>query len=135
MTSVTELQARFAVDGWDERVIPGISDVGSGGWVGAVEMRKTFTTGLVGTSVALFVSSGEVDGARSYFAAERITASIGDDGDPSSVTVHHGGLESAPDSWFGHIVPNSGTGAMADWSGSARIIHDDEGAYFQFQLT
>ena len=135
MTSVTELQARFAVDGWDERVIPGISEESSGGWVAAVEMRKTFTTGLVGTSVALFVSSGEVDGQRSYFAAERITASVGDDGEPGSVTVHHGGLESAPDSWFGHIVPQSGTGAMAHWSGTARIIHDDEGAYFLFQLS
>ena len=122
------------MDGWDERPIQGISDESSGGWVGAVEMRKTFTTGLVGTSVALFVSSGDVDGQRSYFAAERITAAVGDDQEQGSVTVHHGGLESAPDSWFGHIVPQSGTGAMAGWSGSARIIHDDQGAYFEFQL-
>jgi hypothetical protein len=135
VTFVTDIQARFAVDGWDERVIPGISDEGSGGWVGTVEMRKTFTSGLVGTSVALFVSSGEVDGERSYFAAERITGSIGEEGEPGSVTVHHGGLESAPDSWLGHIVPQSGTGSMADWSGTARIVHDDEGASFLFQLS
>lgn len=131
---MAELQARFTVDGWDARPLDGISDDGSGGWVGSVEMRKTFTTGLVGTSTALFVSSGDVDGERSYFAAERITASVGDEGE-GSVTVHHGGLESAPDSWFGHIVPHSGTGAMAGWSGSARIIHDDDGAYFMFQLS
>lgn len=121
------------MDGWDERQIEGISDEGSGGWVGAVEMRKTFTTGLQGTSTALFVSSGDVDGERSYFAAERITASV-DGGEPGSVTVHHGGLESVPDSWFGHIVPHSGTGGLADWSGSARIVHDEQGAYFVFQL-
>jgi hypothetical protein len=135
VTRVTELMARFAVDGWDERPVAGISDADSGGWVGSIEMRKTFTTGLQGTSTALFVSSGDVDGERSYFAAERITASVGETGEQGSVTVHHGGLESAPDSWFGHIVPHSGTGAMKDWSGSARIIHDDEGAYFLFQLS
>jgi hypothetical protein len=138
---MAELRARFAVDGWDERVIEGISDGGpagpdggSGPWVGAVEMRKTFTTGLNGTSKALFVSSGDVDGQRSYFAAERITASVGENDRTGSVTVHHGGLESAPDSWFGHVVPHSGTGVMADWSGPARIIHDDEGAFFVFEL-
>ena len=129
-----ELIARVAVDGWDERPIPGLTDPEQGAWMGAVEMRKTFLTGLTGTSVALFVSSGDVDGERSYFAAERITASVGEDPDQGSVTVHHGGLESAPDTWFGHIVPGSGTGALARWSGPARIVHDEQGAYFVFQL-
>ncbi len=86
------LIARFNVNGWDERTIDGLE----GGWMGAVEMRKEFTEGLTGTSVALFVSSGETEGQRSYFAAERITATT-DDGRSGSVTVHHGGLESSPD--------------------------------------
>lgn len=133
---MTTLEARFAVDGWDDRPVEGLT----GGWVGTIEMRKTFTSGLVGSSVALFVSSGDVEGQRSYFAAERITASLAaaDDqagADPGSVTVHHGGLESAPDSWFGHVVPGSGTGPFAGWSGAARIIHDDDGPYFAFQLS
>jgi hypothetical protein len=50
------------------------------------------------------------------------------------VTVQHGGLESDPDVWFGHIVPNTGTGGFAGWSGSARIRHDDKGAYFEIKL-
>ena len=50
------------------------------------------------------------------------------------VTVQHGGLESDPSTWFGHIVPKTGTGGFADWSGSARIQHDDEGAYFEIDL-
>jgi len=121
--------ARFHVNGWDERAIDGLE----GGWMGAVEMRKEFTEGLTGTSVALFVSSGETEGQRSYFAAERITAAT-EDGLSGSVTVHHGGLESSPETWFGHVVPGSGTDAFADWSGTARIEHDEGGAYFVFEL-
>ena len=124
------LIARFNVNGWDERVIDGLE----GGWMGAVEMRKEFTAGLVGSSVALFVSSGDTEGQRSYFAAERITGTT-EDGRSGSVTVHHGGLESAPETWFGHVVPGSGTDDFADWAGSARIEHDDTGAHFVFDLT
>ncbi len=99
----------------------------------AVRMHKSFTSGLVGESVALFVSSGPMEGQRSYFAAERITAAV-EDGRTGEVTVHHGGLESAPDTWFGHVVPGSGTDDFADWSAAARIEHDDAGAYFVFDL-
>jgi hypothetical protein len=31
------------------------------------------------------------------------------DGREGTVTVQHGGLESNPGSWFGHIVPGTGT--------------------------
>jgi hypothetical protein len=127
---MTRLIARFSVNGWDERAIDGIE----GGWMSAAEMRKEFTAGLVGTSVALFVSSGQTEGQRAYFAAERITATT-DDGRSGSVTVHHGGLESSPETWFGHVVPDSGTGDFSGWSGTARIEHDDTGAYFAFELT
>ena len=123
------LIARFTVNGWDERTIEGLE----GGWVGAVEMRKEFTAGITGSSVALFVSSGEIEGQRSYIAAERITGTT-DDGRTGSVTVHHGGLESAPETWFGHVVPGSGTDDFAGWSGSARIQHDDSGACFVLDL-
>jgi hypothetical protein len=46
------------------------------------------------------------------------------------VTVQHGGLESGPGTWFGHIVP--GTGGFAGWAG--RIVHDAQGAYFEITL-
>ena len=127
---MTTLHAHFTVNGWDERTIEGLE----GGWMGAVEMRKEFTKGLVGTSVGLFASSGETEGQRSYLAAERITATT-EDGRSGSVTVHHGGLESSPEAWFGHVVPGSGTDDFAAWSGTARIEHDDDGGpYFVFEL-
>jgi hypothetical protein len=43
-------------------------------------------------------------------------------------------LESDPDTWYGHIVPGTGTGDFAGWSGQARIRHDDQGAYFEITL-
>ena len=43
-------------------------------------------------------------------------------------------LESDPGSWFGHIVPGTGTGGFTGWTGSARIVHDDQGAYFEIDL-
>jgi hypothetical protein len=129
MPGMTAFIARFDVIGWEPREVDGIDQ----SWAGAVQMRKTFTSGLTGDSVALFVSSGTEEGQRSYFAAERITGRT-EDGRSGSVTVHHGGLESAPGSWFGHVVPGSGTGDFADWAGSARIEHDDQGAHFVFDL-
>jgi hypothetical protein len=130
---MTELIARFAVDGWDVRTVEGVTSGADDDWVGVASMHKTFSSGLVGSSTVLFVSSG-TEGSRSYLAAERITASVGEGGDQGSVTLHHGGLEADPDSVFGHVVPGTGTGPMADWSGSARIEHDDEGAFFVFDL-
>jgi hypothetical protein len=50
------------------------------------------------------------------------------------VTVQHGGLESDPDTWFGHIVPKTGTGDFTGWSGPARIVHDGQGPYFEITL-
>jgi hypothetical protein len=30
--------------------------------------------------------------------------------------------------------PGTGTGGFAGWTGSARIVHDDQGAYFEINL-
>jgi Protein of unknown function (DUF3224) len=122
------LVARFRVDGWDPRAVDGFD----GDWVGVARMSKEFTQGLVGSSVVMFLASGE-EGSRSYLAAERITGST-DDGRAGSITVHHGAVEGKPESGFGLVVPRTGTDAFADWSGSARIEHDDDGAFFVFDL-
>jgi hypothetical protein len=45
--------------------------------------------------------------------------------------VQHGGLEATPESWFGYIVPGSGTG---DLTGKAAISHDEQGAYITFVI-
>jgi len=123
------LLARFQVDGFEPRQVTGLD----ADWVGLMTFAKTFTSGIIGHATTLFMSAGSQEGARSYVATERITGQT-DEGQEGSVTVQHGGLESDPDTWFGHIVPGTGTGAFAGWSGSALIRHDDQGAYFEIEL-
>lgn len=123
------LIARFRVDSFEPRQVTGLD----ADWVGLVTFAKTFTSGITGQSTTLFMSAAAVEGSRSYLATERITGHTSD-GREGSVTVQHGGLESDPGSWFGHIVPGTGTGGFEGWAGHARIVHDDEGAYFEIEL-
>jgi hypothetical protein len=123
------LIARFKVDGFEPRQVTGLE----ADWVSVLTFAKTFTSGIVGHATTLFMSAGTQEGSRSYVATERITGRT-DDGSEGSVTVQHGGLESDPATWFGHIVPGTGTGGFTGWSGSARIVHDDQGAHFDIKL-
>jgi len=123
------LIARFKVDSFEPRQVAGLE----ADWVGLMTFAKTFTSGIVGQSTTLFMSAGTEEGSRSYVATERISGRT-DEGSEGSVTVQHGGLESDPDTWFGNIVPGTGTGGFAGWAGSARIVHDDQGAYFEIKL-
>ncbi|HEY1623489.1 MAG TPA: methyltransferase [Streptosporangiaceae bacterium] len=43
--------------------------------------------------------------------------------------------EGSPSSWFGHIVPGTGTGPFAGWPGSAKILHDEQGAFPEIKLS
>jgi hypothetical protein len=123
------LIARFRVDGYELRQVTGLD----ADWFGLMTFAKTFTAGIVGHATTLFMAAGAEEGSRSYVATERITGHT-EDGPEGSVTVQHGGLESDPGTWFGHIVPGTGTGGFAGWAGSARIVHDDQGAYFDIEL-
>ncbi|MFF1574017.1 DUF3224 domain-containing protein [Leifsonia sp. NPDC058292] len=127
MTDSETITARFAITGWEPADLAGID----GDWVGAVVMRKSYTSGLVGESVAHFLSSGTEE-SRGYLAAERVTGTI-DDGRTGSFTVHHGALQHpSDDSAFGWIIPGTGTGDFADFGGPARIVHDEEGPFLAF---
>jgi hypothetical protein len=123
------LIARFQVDGFEPRKVEGLN----ADWFTLMTFAKTFTSGIVGRSTTLFMSAGTDEGSRSYVATERVSGRT-DDGREGSVTMQHGGLESDPGASFGHIVPGTGTGDFAGWSGSALIRHDDQGAYFEITL-
>jgi hypothetical protein len=98
------LIARFKVDGFEPRQVAGLE----ADWVSLLTFAKTFTAGRLETG--------------------------GEEGEEGELTVQHGGLESDPATWFGHIVPGTGTGPFKEWTGSARIVHDDEGAFFEIDL-
>ena len=123
------LTARFQVDGAEPISVAGIE----GDWVQVLKFSKTFTSGIVGKAITLFTAAGTEEGSRSYVATERVEGRT-DDGREGAVTIQHGGLESDPGTWFGHIVPKTGTGGFSGWSGSARIVHDEDGAYFDIRL-
>jgi len=130
MDTTETITARFEVTGWDPEPLAGLDD----DWVGAIVMRKRYTDGLVGESVAHFVSSGTEEGGRGYLAAERVTGTL-DDWRGGSFTVHHGALRHPDDaSAFGYLVPGTGTGDFAGFTGQARILHDDDGPYFVIDL-
>jgi uncharacterized protein DUF3224 len=130
MSTTETITARFEVTGWDPSDLP---DLG-GDWVGAITMRKRYTDGLVGESIAHFVSSGDEATGRGYLAAERVTGTL-DDGRSGSFTVHHGALQHPDDpSAFGYIVPGTGTGDFATFAGPASIVHDEQGPCFVFTL-
>jgi hypothetical protein len=121
---------RFDVTGFEPAELPGIE----GDWLGAVTMRKVFTEGLDGTSVAHFISSGDEEHGRGYLAAERITGTL-DDGRAGSFTVHHGAIASPDDpSAFVTIIPGTGTDGFAGLTGSGRILHDDRGPRFELEV-
>ena len=123
------LVARFQVDGYEIRKVEGLE----ADWVGLMTFAKTFTAGIIGHATTLFMAAGSEEGSRSYVATERITGHV-EGGEEGSVTVQHGGLESDPATWFGHIVPGTGTGGFEGWAGPARIVHDDQGAFFEIDL-
>ena len=129
MTDQQPTIARIQITGWEETDLPGLSNGAASG----AKMTKEFTEGLIGSSEGLFISSGADEGNRSYVAVERITGSL-PDGRSGSFTVHHGGLESSPETWFGHIVPGTGEGDFAAFAGSAKIGHDAQGAFFTIAL-
>src|SRR6202046_3063481 len=126
---IVTLIARFQVDSFEPRQVTGLE----ADWFGLLTFEKTFTEGITGHATTLFMSAGTQEGSRSYAATERITGRT-DDGREGSVTVQHGGLESDPGSWFGHIVPGTGTGDFAAWAGTARIVHNDQGAFCEINL-
>jgi len=129
----TRLVASFDVTGWDPAEVPAALAGTPADWLGIVAMQKTYTAGIVGSSVAQFLSSGDGDNG-GYLAVERITGTL-EDGRTGSFTVHHGALQHpAAVTAFGYIIPGSGTNDFADFAGDALIVHNDEGPHFVFDL-
>lgn len=126
----TQIIIRFDIIAWDETSLPGVVD----GWANGAKMRKALTGDVPGASEGLFISSGVNDGERAYIATERITCTLPDNR-TGSFTIQHGGLEADPGSWFGYIVSGTGTGDLEGITGSCKIQHDDQGAFFMLELT
>jgi hypothetical protein len=123
VTIAETLTARFTMTAWEPAQLDGID----GDWVGAAVIRKDYTSGLIGSGVVHFVSSGDEEHGRGYLAVERVVGTL-DDGRSGAFTVHHGGLTAGDvTSGFAYVIPGSGEGDFAAFRGSGRIAHDEDG--------
>ena len=126
-----ELVADFEITGWDETSYHEESDGGTK--LGRATVRKTFRTGIEGTSVTeLLTAQGE--SGRGYLASELFSGSI--DGREGTVVFHHGGTDdNGVLRSFGHLVPGTGTAGLAGLRGEVTYQHDESGAKARLRLT
>lgn len=122
-----QIIADFEITGWDEKPYgPGQAQT---------EVRKRFSGGLEGESVARLLTAGGDDG-RGYVASELVSATI--DGRAGTFVLQHGGIGSTDGDvlfQFGMVVPGTGTGALAGLTGTARYEHTESYARVTLDLT
>ena len=110
----TQVKAAFTITGWDESVYDSSPPV-----LARVEVGKTFTGPLEGTSTAQLLTCGTAG----YVASERFTGTL--DGRAGTFLLQHGAtMSSSGPTMFGHVVPGSGTGALEGLSGTVRMEHE-----------
>ena len=122
------LTAAFDVTGWDETPYAEPAD---GPRLARATVRKTFQGDLEGESVAELLMCQEDpadDGAGAgYVASEVVTGTLA--GRAGTFVVQHGGVVGGGDAprSFGHVVPGSGTGALAGLTGTVAYLADADG--------
>ncbi|WP_230686946.1 DUF3224 domain-containing protein [Catellatospora vulcania] len=122
--TMTEIIAEFKVTRWDETPY---DEPAEGPKLTRVEVDKTFTGLIEGTSVAEILTSQAAKG-RGYVGSERFVGTVM--GKRGSLVFQHGGLDNGREtpSTFGSIVPGSGTGDLEGYEGLIKFVHDDSGA-------
>jgi hypothetical protein len=117
---MTEIIGEFQVTGWEEGSFDEATQTTR------VTVRKAFSGDIEGTSVAELLAAG-AEGGRGYVASEFFTGSVL--GRKGTLMIQHGGLDDGTAPYtFGNIVPNTGTGDLADLQGTVTFRHDESGA-------
>jgi hypothetical protein len=125
-----EFTAGFEITGWNENAY---DEPAEGPKLTRATVHKTFHDDLEGTSVTEMLTA-QGDGGRGYLASERFDGTIG--GRQGTVVFQHGGLDDGHAlSSFGHVVPGSGTGALAGTAGEIVYDHDETGITVKLVLT
>ena len=110
----------FQVTAWEEGTFDDETQTAT------ATIRKIFSGDIEGTSVARLLAAG-AEGGRGYIASELFTGTI--QGRKGTLIFQHGGLEDGVAPYtFGNIVPNSGTGDLAEMRGTITFRHDETGA-------
>ena len=121
----------FEIKGWDVADAGGVDELAD---VGRATIRKSFTGELEGTSVGfgLLLQTPEQTGG--YAVIERVSAKA--NGRDGTFVIQHYGVRDAEGGgpWHGDVVPGSGTDGFAGVTGTFAIQHDEDGAFFTFDL-
>lgn len=126
-----KLKSSFEIKGWDVAETGGEPELAD---VARATIRKSFTGDLEGTSIGyglLLQTPAETGG---YVVIERVSGKA--DGREGSFVIQHYGVRDAAGGgpWYGDVVPGSGTDGFTGVTGTFAIQHDDEGAFFTFDL-
>ena len=97
--------------------------------VGLTTFDKVFSDpALLGTSVVHMVSVVGGDGPLAYVALERVEAAL-DGVDGAFVLQHVGAITAGVPTLALQVVPGSGTGRLAELTGTGTIEHAADGAF------
>jgi uncharacterized protein DUF3224 len=131
-TTERVIRAAFEVTGWDENTYLA-AEAGAGTAMAQVEVRKTFTGPVAGTSVARLLTAGGPGDGRGYVASERFEGTI--EGRRGTIVFQHGAVgDSGGGATFGNIVPGTGTAELAGLRGTVAYQHDENGAVVTLTL-
>jgi hypothetical protein len=114
----TQVKATFTITRWDEE------GYGTGEpKLARVDVGKTFTGSLEGTSNAQLLTCASADGSAGYVGSEQFTGTL--DGHTGTFVLQHGAtISPTGPNFFGHVVPGSGTGELVGLTGTARMEHE-----------
>ena len=123
----TTVVVPFAITAWDETPYDEPAD---GPPLARIEVAKRFTGALTGTSTALVTTAQGPAGA-GYVATERVTGSL--DGRDGTFVLQHGAMGPMDDAGamhqWGHVVPGSGTAALAGLAGDALFARQPDDSH------
>lgn len=112
-----------AIGTFEVKLTPqGTDDDGSGNPLGRYSLDKRFSGDITGTGTGEMLGAGSLaKGSAGYVAMERVTGSLaGREG--SFVLQHTATMHRGANTLSIHVVPETGTGALAGLSGKFAII-------------
>ncbi len=117
----------FQVIGWEP--VETETPTEGGPALARTTVKKTFSGALVAESTATLLTCVAADPAAGagYVASEQVVGAL--DGREGTFVLQHGGLSGpgVEPYTFGHVVPGSGTGALAGLTGTIAIANGPEG--------
>ena len=118
----THATSSFVIDSWDQQPY----HESEGVQLARVELSKTFSGDIVGTSTASLLMAGAGESG-AYVAHERFAVRVhGRDG---TFVLQHAAVAGPQGSTSWVVVPDSGTGELRGLTGDGEITRHDDGSH------